>query len=121
MTASERYNISDVWNILTTEHDFHYSAEKLLHIVWLLTVDGYIIMKKKSDNLLKLSYGRVSSSSVSTVSHSMMKTVEYRDGHIVFSLNVYFFVIASLVAIIGVYVCVRNQNNDQQKRINPFR
>ena len=75
----------------------------------------------RSDNLLKLSYGRVSSSSASTVSHSTMKTVEYRDGHIVFSLNVYFFVIASLVAIIGVSIYVRNQNNDQQKRFNPFR
>ena len=45
-----------------------------------------------------------------------MKTAEYKGGYIVFSLNVYFFVIASLVAMIGVYLCLRDQNNDRQKR-----
>ena len=115
--AVEYTTLHDVWNFLTTKHDF-YSAEKLVQRI--MGGGGYHT-DERSDNLLKLSYGRVSSSSASTVSHSMMKTVEYKDGHIVLSFNIYFFVIASLVAIIGVYVCVRNQNNDQQKRTNPFR
>ena len=99
--AVEYTTLHDVWNFLTTKHDF-YSAEKLVQRG--MGGGGYH-NEERSDNLLKLSYGRVSSSSASTVSHSTMKTVEYRDGHIVFSLNVYFFVIASLVANRCVRLC----------------
>ena len=55
-------------------------------------------MNERSDNLLKLSYGR------STDTTTAATMVEYKGGQIVLSLNVY-FVVATLVVTVIVIVC----------------
>ena len=87
--AKEYTTLQDIWRFLTTKHDF-YSAEKLVQRATNMDID-------RSDNLLKMSYGR-------KVTSSTIVSTEYKDGHIVLSLDLYFLVIALLLSVIvGVY------------------
>jgi len=88
--SKEYTTLQDIWRFLTTKHDF-YSAEKLVQ-------RATSNKDQRSDNLLlKMSYGR-------KVTSSSIVSTEYKDGHIVLSLDLYFLVIALLLSVIvGVY------------------
>ena len=88
--AKEYTTLQDIFRFLTTKHDF-YSAEKLVQRATSNQDTD------RSDNLLKMSYGR-------KVTSSSIVSTEYKDGHIVLSLDLYFLVIALLLSVIvGVY------------------
>jgi len=88
--AKEYTTLQDIWRFLTTKHDF-YSAEKLVQRA---TSNKDV---DRSDNLLRMSYGR-------KITSSTIVSTEYKDGHIVLLLDLYFLVIALLLSVIvGVY------------------
>ena len=92
--AIQYTTLHDVWEFLVKNHDF-YSAEKLVSRG---LNNGGNDMNERSDNLLKLSYGR------STDTTTAATMVEYKGGQIVLSLNVYFVVATLVVTVIGI-VC----------------
>ena len=94
--AKEYTTLQDIWRFLTTKHDF-YSAEKLVQRA---TSSKDI---ERSDNLLKMSYGR-------KVSSSTIVSTEYKDGHIILSLDLDFLVITLLLSVIvGIYYSYRRK------------
>ena len=96
--AKEYTTLQDISRFLTTKHDF-YSAEKLVQRATSNQDTD------RSDNLLKMSYGRKAQQS----SPSILST-EYKDGHIVLSLDLYFLVVALLLSVIvGYYSYRRNK------------
>lgn len=98
--AIQYTTLHDVWNFLITNHDF-YSAEKLVSRG---VNNGGNDMNERSDNLLKLSYGRSTDTTTAATMATPKHVVEYKGGQIVLSLNVYFVVATLVVTVIGI-VC----------------
>jgi len=109
--AKQYASLKGVWKFLTEKHDF-YAANKL--VATALGEGG-----TGADNLLKLSYGK-SSSRVGNGNGDVggaKKLIEYKNGRIELSIGVV-FVIALLVAIVGIRL---SSGNQRVLRTNPFR
>jgi len=94
-------SLKGVWEFLTENHDF-YLVKKLVQ-----RGIGKDVKMKGVDNLLKLRYGRSTSS-------SRTKIMCYKDGKIDVSLD-HRFVIAFLVATLGVYFYLKRKNKHEKR------
>ena len=95
---SRKYTtLNGVLDFLTSKHDF-YAANTLVR----QSIGDNGVGEKKSENLLKLSYGQQSSGDVS----SGAKLIQFRDGKVVFSL--YGLISVAAVTFMGLYFSRRH-------------